>query len=122
MTLCAISHGLQRKGVWGPKRTLAAATLITLGLATTATAAGGHSRAAPHVKPGAPSSRVKPYKADDAVERHASENSQHQSSVIVTLAPDAELPPQFKKFARGGKLEIINGQVLDLPNGALKQL
>jgi hypothetical protein len=32
------------------------------------------------------------------------------------------LPPQFSRFARSEKLDIINGVVLDLPNGLLQQL
>ena len=43
-------------------------------------------------------------------------------SVIVTLVPGAKLPPEFKKWARADKLDIINGQVLDLPENVLKQL
>jgi serine protease AprX len=42
--------------------------------------------------------------------------------VIVTLLPGAQLPAEFKRFARDGKLGLINGQVLDLPNNVLKQL
>jgi serine protease AprX len=32
------------------------------------------------------------------------------------------LPAEFKKFARNGKLDLINGEVLELPNGMLKKL
>ena len=49
-------------------------------------------------------------------------NPLYTTSVIVTLVPGAKLPPEFKKFARGGKLDIINGKALDLPNGVLKKL
>ena len=40
----------------------------------------------------------------------------------MTLVPGATVPAEFRKFARRGKLDIINGQVLDLPNGMLKKL
>ena len=66
---------------------------------------------------------MKSYKLDDAVTRRSSDNSSRTSSVIVTLVPGAVLPPEFKKFARaGGKLDIISGQVMDLPNNVLRKL
>src|SRR4029077_11132801 len=74
-------------------------------------------------RPGQASSRVKSYKLDDAVTRRSSDNSSRTSSVIVTLVPGAVLPSEFKKFARaGGKLDIISGQVMDLPNNVLRKL
>ncbi len=108
--------------MWGPKRTFAAAAILLIGLAPNAMAAGPHVQKAPKATPGAPSARVKSYKLDEEVNRRANGNPLHTSSVIVTLAPGASLPPEFKRYARGGKLEIINGQVLDLPNGELKKL
>jgi len=52
--------------------------------------------------------------------------------VIVTFVPGAKLPNEFKKFIRARSTTateqrrqqagFINGQVLDLPNGVLKQL
>ena len=76
------------------------------------------------VAAGAPSGRqVKNYKSDDEVIRRKGRGPQEVSSVIVTLVPGAELPAEFKRFARlKGKLGIINGQVLDLPNGVIAQL
>jgi serine protease AprX len=71
---------------------------------------------------GGPSSAVKNYKLDDVVDSRSKGHPQQVSSVIVTLEPGAELPPQFSRFARSEKLDIINGVVLDLPNGLLQQL
>jgi subtilisin family serine protease len=71
---------------------------------------------------GGPSSAAKHYKLDDVVDSRSKGNPQQVSSVIVTLAAGAELPPQFSRFARSGKLDIINAVVLDLPNGMLAQL
>ncbi len=66
---------------------------------------------------------VKNDKSDDEVIRRKSRSPQEVSSVIVTFAPGAELPTEFKRFARvKGRLGIINGEVLDLPNGAIAQL
>jgi serine protease AprX len=103
----------RRKVVWGPKRFIAAAALF-LGLSANAGAQN---------VPGTPGSYVKNYKLDDEVTDRAQRgNPLAIAQVIVTLVPGAELPPQFSQYARGGKLDIINGQVLRLPNGALKQL
>ena len=137
MTLCSPTvDTLRRKAVWGPKRTLAALLIAAFGFgfATTASAAGPgrfqnanqgsrHNRNAPHKRPGAPGFNVKNYKMDDEVtKRSARGNPLSTTSVIVTLVPGAKLPPEFKKWARKDKLDIINGQVLDLPENVLKQL
>ena len=77
------SGAVQRKAVWGPKRTLVALVLIAFGMSATAMAAGNdssnerdaaptkprHSRPAPHAKPGLPSANVKNYKLDDEITR-----------------------------------------------------
>ncbi len=89
--------------------------------ALAANAAAGPSQPGSNA-PDGPNSSVKNYKLDDVVNSRADANPQFVSSVIVTLAPGAELPPQFARFARAGKLDIINGQVLDVPNSVLKQL
>src|SRR4249920_1245122 len=136
MTLRSLTVApIRRKVVWGPKRTMAAllVAVFGLGIATTASAAGPrrfqgskesrHSRQAPHKRPGAPGFNVKNYKTDDEVtKRSARGNPRRTTSVIVTLVPGATLPPEFKKWARGDKLDIINGQVLELPENVLKQL
>src|SRR5213596_2362008 len=100
----------RRKVVWGPKRTLVAAALV-FGLSANGVAASG-----------TPGSQVRNYKADDAVSARARGNPLQTSSVIVTFVPGAELPTEFANFARGGKLDIINGQVLELPNGLINRL
>jgi serine protease AprX len=97
------------------------ATLLTIG-AVDAVAAQRGGRPGRGF-PGVPGPHVKGYKLDDEVARRASRGNPHEtSSVIVTLVPGAELPPQFQRFARGGRLGIINGQVLELPNGLIRQL
>src|SRR6476646_6347207 len=120
------SSGTRRKAVWGPKRVLCAGLLL-VATASTAAAAGRpdharHYRPAPAATPGAPSARVKNYKVDDEVTRRSGGNPLLVSHVIVTLAPGAQLPPQFKKYVRGGNLDLINGVALDLPNGLIKQM
>src|SRR5438094_585090 len=55
--------------------------------------------------------------------RRATFGKPHSTTrVIVDLMPGAQLPIEFKKFAQGNKLDIINGQVLQLSNGQLKKL
>jgi serine protease AprX len=65
---------------------------------------------------------VKNYKVDDVVNRRSGSNPLLTSRVIVTLAPGAQLPPQFKRYARRNDLDLINGVALELPNGLIKQL
>src|SRR5712691_961097 len=123
MTLSRVQRPVRRKAVWGLKLTLAVAAIFVTGFASNALADGRHSRTAKKVRSGEESSQAKQYKSDDEVTRRSSANPLQTSSVIVTLVPGAQLPPEFKKFARaGGKLDIINGQVLDLPNGLLRKL
>jgi serine protease AprX len=137
MTESVNPGAIQRKAVWGPKRTLVALVCIAVGLSTSAMAAGRkgsnqsnpdqpdrhHSRPAPKAKPGVPSANVRSYKLDDEITRRRDSNPVQTSRVIVTLAPGAQLPAEFKQFARAnGRLDIINAQVLDLPNGVIKRL
>ena len=115
---------IRKKAVWGPKRTLSAAAVALLAFAPQAARAEGrHVRSVPHAKPGVPGSHVKNYKVDDELSSRAARGSSvHISSVIVTLVPGAQLPPAFKRFARPGKLDIINGFVLDLPDSVIAKL
>jgi serine protease AprX len=84
-----------------------------------------HSAEGAAKKPGAPSSRVKNYRIDDElVRRSGDRNKNNTTRVIVTLAPGAKLPAEFKQYMRrvgdNDKLDLINAQVLDVPNGMLK--
>src|SRR4051812_16898413 len=129
MTLNQTNGTKRRKAVWGPKRLLIAGALVLAGLPGTAAAARGtssgpsrHNRPAPKATPGEPSNRVRNYRVDDEVTKRAKGNPLLTSRVIVTLTPGAQLPAQFKKYARGLNLDLINGVALELPNGLLKQL
>ncbi len=46
-------------------------------------------------------------------------SSVKRTRVIVTLAPGAQLPAQFKSYVHGNRLSSINAQVLDLPDSLL---
>jgi len=125
---------VRRKAVWGPKRTLWAILLVFFGLSTSAWAADGpngsgsrdsrHRQQPPKAKPAAPSARVKNYKLDAEVERRVRQGSSNTLvRVIVTMQPGAKLPAELKKFAQvSGALDIINGQVLELPSRVIRQL
>lgn len=125
MTVRTAPTGVRRKAVWGPKRTLAALTVVALGFTPNAMAqsnASRHARPAPAANAGAPSARVKNSKLDDEVTRRKNGNPQERTSVIVRLVHGADLPAHLRKFARGRRLDIINAVVLDLPNAAIAQL
>src|SRR5919198_19910 len=123
MTLSFSKAIVRQKAVWGPKRVLAAAAVVVFGFSSNSMAASPHSQPAAHAKPGVPGAQVKNYKLDAELTRRATNgNPLSTSSVIVALQLGAQLPAEFKQFARGNKLDIINGQVLELPNGQLKRL
>src|SRR5207249_6594346 len=95
---------------------------VLVGWAPVADASGQHHKYKT-TQPGAPGSFAKSYQVDEEVKRRMHENAQGTSSVIVSLAPGAQLPSHFQRFVKGSRLDIINGQVLEnLPNGLLKQL
>ena len=112
------------KAVWGPKRTACLFILaILLGAAPTALAAQGHRQQAQRARPGRPGHAIK----HDRIDKELSFRADHRdpnatTRVIVTLQPGATLPSEFKRFERGGRLNIINGRVVDLPNRLLKRL
>ena len=123
MTLLTRPQAVRRKAVWGPKATVAAFLIAAIGLAPGAWAQESrHAVPGPKAKPAAPSSRVRNYKVDEEVSRRMNGNPAHKTSVIVTLQRGARLPLQFRRYAISNHLSIINGVVLDLPNGILKQL
>ena len=114
---------IRHKAVWGPKRIVWPVLLVLLGFAPIASAKDGHTRQAPSQRPATPGSSVKGYKLDRELARRANGGRGGDvTPVILELVPGAQLPPEFKKYAKNLKLEIINGQVLDLPNHELKKI
>src|SRR5205807_477038 len=95
-----------------------------LGLASSAFAEGQHHRTAHKAQPGRPNSSVRNYKIDGELSRRAGNAlSNQKSKVIVELVPGAPLPAQLAAYAkRNGKLGIINGHVLELPDRLIRQL
>jgi serine protease AprX len=128
---------VRRKAVWGPKRILSLAVML-FALAPHAAAEGRHGRSADKRSadtktPGVQSHKVKTYKIDDELLRRSGDGNKNATTrVIVTLAPGAKLPAEFRQYIRrveGGnagtsnddnKLTLIDGQLLEVPNGVLK--
>ena len=97
-----------KPGAWR-FNTFAVATIL-VGIATSALA-GGNGPSSSHRK----LDQELTFRADH---RSASE----LTTVIVTVNPSASLPNAFKRYLDAdGTLDLINGHVLTLPNGALKQ-
>jgi serine protease AprX len=123
MTSTPVAPLVRRKAVWGPKRIAALLVMLAFGGTSTAFASGRHSKSAPTTKPGVPGKKAQHAKLDhDATYRAEHLDPNGTTSVIVTLQPGAKLPADFAKYARKGKLNLINGHVVDLPNKLLKQL
>src|SRR5439155_24005712 len=104
-------------------RTFLLLLLSALAVAPAAFAAGHHTVPAPTTKPGVPGKKAQHPKLDrDSTNRAEHLDPNATTSVIVTLQPGAKLPGDFAKYARKGKLNLINGYIADVPNKLLKQL
>jgi serine protease AprX len=93
-------------------------------MASTVAAAKTHSVDASRKTAGAPGQAVKAYKLDAELTRRSNDrrNGSSLTRVIVTLVPGAQLPPEFRKYSRNTSLDLINGEVLDLPNHMLASM
>ena len=110
----------RRKAVWTLTRLVACSALVILGLSSNAIAEGRHNRAARKARPSAPNSNVQQYRLDKELSFRALHHQALRTThAIVTLKPGARLPPGLERFTTR-KLDIINGYVVDLPNGLLK--
>src|SRR3989442_514358 len=124
MNLSSFQLNIRWKTVWGSKTTFAGALLLTfIGFTANASADGRHARRPERVESGVRGDSIKGYKLDKELTQRAKQNPWQTTRVIVTLQPGAQLPAEYGRFARrNGKLGIINGQVMDVPNGILRQL
>jgi serine protease AprX len=120
---------------------------MLLGIAPYVSADGRHVRSGEKKSAGAPSSHVKNYRLDEELDRRSNDRNGavNTSRVIVELLPGARLPQELKRYVRrfasgnvksinnnsnnngnsngdDNNLDIINGQVLELPNSVLKVL
>ena len=82
-----------------------------------------HAHQGRKAEAGRPNSHVKAYKLDNELTFRAANRQSHTTRVIVELQPGAALPRSLAAYAkRNGKLGIINGHVVDLPNRLLNQM
>ncbi|HWW82319.1 MAG TPA: S8 family peptidase, partial [Vicinamibacterales bacterium] len=100
---------------------IAIALFIILGAQTNANAAG-QSPAGSTIGQSGSSQTTQDKLDSELTARVKSGHPLRTTGVILTLAPGAALPPEFQKFAHPGKLDIINGHVLDLPDSLLTQV
>ena len=132
MNVSLAVRAVRKKAVWGPRRVVAALTILTLALTASTASAGprqGRDNDRRSDRGGGkqhPSARARQYRLDPEVERRRDGNPLKTSSVIVTLAPGATLPTEFvpflRRFNKQGSLDIINGAVLELPNRLIRRL
>src|SRR5262245_19563751 len=109
---------IRRKAVWGPKRTTLTALLLLIVAAATPRPASANG---PTSTPG-PGNHADHHNLDAYLAALAKSGNPFLSTpIVVTLNPGAELPPQFRRFVQR-ELPIINGYLLSLPNGLLKQV
>jgi len=104
---------------------LAAAFVAVMACTASAFAAPArvHSHRAAKARPGRPNSLVQNYKADKELTRRSKRGGSVKTPVIVELLPGKQVPAAFRAYMRrNGKLGIINGAVLDLPNSVIAQL
>jgi hypothetical protein len=107
-----------------PGRTVSALLAAFVCMASTVAAAKTHSGDAPRKTAGAPGQAAKQYKLDTELTRRSNDRSHGPSltRVIVTLVPGAQLPEEFKKYSLNTRLDLIDGEVLDLPNQVLASM
>jgi serine protease AprX len=113
----------RRKAVWGPNRTAAALAFGIFALSSTVFGAED-SDGVRRARPGRPNGYAHSYRLDDELNRRSqSGNLSATTRVIVEWQPGAELPAAFQRFARrNGRLNLLNGSVLEVPNGLLRSL
>jgi serine protease AprX len=113
--------------VWGPKRSLlGAALIVTLGTLMWVPQARAQSRhqRTPGIAPSGEAGRLARHPKLDRqlAQRAETDNPNAIASVIVTLQPGAQLPAEFAVYARTGRLDVINGHVVDVPVKLLRKL
>ncbi len=112
------------EAIWESARGVAAVGILVFGCSSSALAAGAH-RPTRHVRPGSPNANAHGYRLDKELTARAARLAagQQKTQVIVELQPGATLPVQFARYAKAhGRLNILNGQVVNLPNGLLLHL
>jgi len=119
--LSSLLSSVRRKAVWSG-RVVAVGALVLFAMPAPAAADGHHRRAAAKARPAAPNSNAREYRLDEELTfRAAHHQALKKTRAIVTLQPGASLPPGLERFVTG-RLGIINGYTVNVPNGMLKML
>jgi serine protease AprX len=115
---------IRRKAVWGPKRSsLAALFLLSIWLAPTTAVAKPHRYHPQYKRPGVPSKWVKDYRLDDELNRRAEHGSRTEMvRVIAELDPNGKLPKELAQYLAGVHIDLLNGEVMIVPQNKLKEL
>jgi serine protease AprX len=96
---------------------------LALGVVAVVSSAASAQQGRATNRPEQPNAFARAYRLDPVVAGRAAARPQDRSSLVVRLAPGADLPSEFQRYSRGGKLALLNGVVLDgLPNGLVAQL
>jgi serine protease AprX len=143
MKLNTCPNPVRRKAVWGPKRVASVMLIAFACLAPIPAAAKQHSHEGAKKTPGVQNRSVRNYKLDHELDRRVKGRDDRSTTrVIVSLLPGEKLPAEFKRYIHyrnrntglsqlltgnnnltdDGQLPLINGVVLDLPQGAIKAL
>ena len=108
----------RRKAVWGPRTIVFAAAVALVVCGSDAFADNVRGT---RVRAGRPNANVTTYKLDHELTERAARAGAHRTRLIVEWQPGATMPASLRPFARG-RVDIINGTVLDVPDGMLRQL
>jgi serine protease AprX len=124
MNLLAFHSRIRSKAVWGPKRIVWGLLLLFTCLAP-GTAFAKHHHYHPHPKrPGVPGAFARHYKIDAQLKERAEHGNPNEIvRVIAELEyPGQKLPRDLARYAVGIHLDLLNGEVFDVPNNKLKEL
>jgi len=116
-------NSVRWKAVWGPRRTLAALFLLLIWLAPTTAAAKPHRYNPQRKHAGAPGHFARDYKVDGDLQDRIDHGSRFDTvRVIAEFDPNVKLPKELLQYAVGVHLDIVNGEVLDIPQYKLKEV
>src|SRR5215831_8662534 len=124
MNLNVWTPRIRRKAVWGPKRGLLAAFFLSsIWLAPSTAVAKPHGYHPQSKTPGVPGKSVKDYKLDGELTERAEHGSRTETvRVIAELDPNRKLPKELAQYLVGVHIDLLNGEVMIVPQNKLKEL
>src|SRR3954453_4148266 len=114
---------IRGKAVWGPRRVLATCFLLMIWLAPNTAFAKPHHVHFERKRSGVPGKFAKDYKLD----RELSDRSERKRStaivrVIAEFDPGTKLPKELAQYLVGQHIDVLNAEVLDVPEYKLKEV